>query len=162
MTNPTCPHAAAGGLVPDRFDATKSGMKIFSRFYPFNPLQSLVSDERIQGNPRKSNTSERGVCSKKATRQENPNGPTGPLSRRSQTDSIPVQALLTRGSARNRPRPLEASAASAEGQGGRRGARHKVTAPRRRRAANALSPSHRSANRHEIRSHLSSAARQRL
>src|SRR4029077_1842307 len=45
---------------------------------PRNPLKRLDSDERIQGNPRKSNTSERGLRSKTATRQENPNGATGP------------------------------------------------------------------------------------
>jgi hypothetical protein len=53
------------GLVPDRFDATKSGMKILSRIYPCNPLKGLDSDERILGNPRKSNTAEREFLQQK-------------------------------------------------------------------------------------------------
>src|SRR3984957_20517810 len=35
--------------------------KNFTRFCPRNLLKSLISDERIQGNPRESNTSERGI-----------------------------------------------------------------------------------------------------
>jgi hypothetical protein len=36
-------------------------------------LKSLDSDERIQGNPRESNTHKRGLRGEMATRQENPN-----------------------------------------------------------------------------------------
>jgi hypothetical protein len=38
----------------------KSERKKFSRFIPRNSLKRLDSDERIQGNPRKSNTQKRG------------------------------------------------------------------------------------------------------
>src|ERR1700733_13481783 len=58
----------------------KALRKNLSRFMPCNPLISLDSDERIQGNPRESNTSERGVRRETAARQENPNGSTGPTS----------------------------------------------------------------------------------
>jgi hypothetical protein len=44
-------------------------------------LISLDSDERIQGNPRKSNTKKPRFRSGKAIRQENPNGPTGAAAR---------------------------------------------------------------------------------
>src|ERR1700734_3269567 len=54
----------------------KALRKNLSRFMPCNPLISLDSDERIQGNPRESNTSERGVRRETAARQENPNGST--------------------------------------------------------------------------------------
>ena len=56
MTDPARLMPNPDTLLRDRFDATKSDTKIFSRLYPRNPLISLVSDERIQGNPRKSNT----------------------------------------------------------------------------------------------------------
>jgi hypothetical protein len=48
---------------------------------PRNPLISLDSDERIQGNPKKSNTKKPRFRSGKAIRQENPNGPTGAAAR---------------------------------------------------------------------------------
>ena len=48
---------------------------------PRNPLISLDLDERIQGNPRKSNTKKPRFRSGKAIRQENPNGPTGAAAR---------------------------------------------------------------------------------
>ena len=43
--------------------------------FPRNPLISLDSDERIQGNPRKSNTRNRALSQSNATGQENPNAP---------------------------------------------------------------------------------------
>jgi hypothetical protein len=49
--------------------------KTFPRFMPFNPLKSLDSDERIQGNPRQSNTHLREPSRRKGQGQENPNGP---------------------------------------------------------------------------------------
>src|SRR3984957_21271625 len=55
------------------FRGDKSGGKKPSRFYPRNPLKSLDSDERIQGNPRNSNPQNRGLRSKTAGAQENPN-----------------------------------------------------------------------------------------
>jgi hypothetical protein len=47
---------------------------------PCNPLIRLVSDERIQGNPRKSQGKKAGFLSEKAANQEKPNGSTGPAS----------------------------------------------------------------------------------
>jgi hypothetical protein len=46
------------------------------RFLPRNPLKSLDSDERIQGNPRKSNSHKLGFHAEKTRDQENPNGST--------------------------------------------------------------------------------------
>jgi hypothetical protein len=43
---------------------------------PYNPLKRLDPDERIQGNPRKSNTHKRGFRIEIATGQENPHGST--------------------------------------------------------------------------------------
>jgi hypothetical protein len=51
-------------------------------------LKSLDSYERIQGNPTRPN---RGFHGEKAAGQENPNGSTRALSRRSRTKSIPMQ-----------------------------------------------------------------------
>jgi hypothetical protein len=44
-------------------------------------LKSLDSDERIQGNPRQSNTHQPGFSQRKGHGQENPNGSTGPMTR---------------------------------------------------------------------------------
>ena len=51
MTRPLAP-------VPAPLDAEEGCEKYFPPFFPRNPLKRLDSDERIQGNPRKSNTSE--------------------------------------------------------------------------------------------------------
>jgi hypothetical protein len=47
--------------------------KILLQFIPNNPLISLDSDERIQGNPRKSNAKKFGFHSEIEGLQENPN-----------------------------------------------------------------------------------------
>jgi hypothetical protein len=47
--------------------------KIFFAKTPRNPLKSLDSDERIQGNPRESNPQKRGSSKRNAQVQENPN-----------------------------------------------------------------------------------------
>src|ERR1700744_3914867 len=64
---------------------------IFSASIARNPLISLDSDERIQGNPNKSNPFNRWFRDEGATLQENPNGSTGLMSlagaARSQIDS---------------------------------------------------------------------------
>jgi hypothetical protein len=54
----------------------ESARKNVSAKIPYNPLKRLDSDERIQGNPRKSNTHKRGFRREIATGQENPNGST--------------------------------------------------------------------------------------
>jgi hypothetical protein len=51
----------------------KGGRKIFRTKTPHNPLKSLDSDERIQGNPRKSKAQKRGLQTETPKRQENPN-----------------------------------------------------------------------------------------
>jgi hypothetical protein len=51
----------------------KASRKILLAKNPRNPLKSLVSGERIQGNPRKSNPQERGLQRETPRRQENPN-----------------------------------------------------------------------------------------
>ena len=48
---------------------------------PRNPLKSLDSNERIQGNPRKSNTSQPGFLKRNGEAKENPNPSSGPTSR---------------------------------------------------------------------------------
>ena len=59
----------------------KSARKNFPRLNPRNPLKSLDSHERIQGNPRQSNPPGAGLQRETARSQENPNGSTGPMSR---------------------------------------------------------------------------------
>jgi hypothetical protein len=59
----------------------KSARKNFPRFISRNPLKSLDPNERIQGNPNKSNSSKRDFRSETAIGQENPNGSTGPTPR---------------------------------------------------------------------------------
>src|ERR1700733_5578482 len=55
--------------------------KNFSRFYPCNPLISLDSDERIQGNPRKSNAQNLGFRAETLRGKKTPNWPPGAASR---------------------------------------------------------------------------------
>jgi hypothetical protein len=61
--------------------AGRTAWKNTPRAFPRNLLISLDSDERIQGNPRKSNTQNGGIHRETASRQENPNGPAGAMSR---------------------------------------------------------------------------------
>jgi hypothetical protein len=61
-------------LRDDADPSGKSGAKNCSSFISLNPLKSLDSDERIQGNPNKSNSSKRGFSQRNSDRQENPNG----------------------------------------------------------------------------------------
>jgi len=62
--------AAAGG--PQRRTRGESAPKNFLRDYPCNPLISLISHERIQGNPRKSNAQNLGFRAEFLGGQENP------------------------------------------------------------------------------------------
>jgi hypothetical protein len=55
----------------------KAQRKKLPRFMPCNPLKSLDSDERIQGNPRESNALNLGFQSETAKGQDNPNGTIG-------------------------------------------------------------------------------------
>src|ERR1700722_2019875 len=75
MNNPAPPQAKIPRAPRYRSGAangTESAEKNCSRFKPRNPLKSLDSDERIQGNPRKSNPHERGSS------QQNGQGPRKP------------------------------------------------------------------------------------
>ena len=63
----------------------KSAEKIFAAKIPRNPLKSLDSDERIQGNPRKSKAQNQGFS------QRNGNRPRKPKSTRSASGPLPRQ-----------------------------------------------------------------------
>src|ERR1700728_2010284 len=74
MNNPALPHGLDRRRPFRAPIATEKGAsKIHLAKIPRNPLISLDSDERIQGNPRKSNAPNRDSCGETATRQENPN-----------------------------------------------------------------------------------------
>jgi hypothetical protein len=77
MNDPALPH---GSIVESRSGAsvsTEKGGEKFSPLKPRNPLKSLDSHERIQGNPRESKAQKRGLRSKTGRIQENPNGSMG-------------------------------------------------------------------------------------
>jgi hypothetical protein len=74
MSNPA-PSESKGLGSPFRRCGKKGREIFFLEKKPRNSLISHDSDERIQGNPRKSNTKRRAFRSEKAIRQENPNGP---------------------------------------------------------------------------------------
>jgi hypothetical protein len=59
----------------------KSARKNFPRFKPHNPLKSLDSDERIQGNPRQFNPHERWPSERNSHEPRKPKRSTGPRSR---------------------------------------------------------------------------------
>jgi hypothetical protein len=75
MSDPALPLAKAVDAPSGAADVGEKGDgKKFLRFIPCNPLISLDSDERIQGNPNKSNPIIGGFFDKAAIGQENPNG----------------------------------------------------------------------------------------
>ena len=74
MNNPSLPHAASWGPpLPGRFRDDKSARKNLLLKISCNPLISLDSDERIQGNPSFSNPHKRGFGSQTGANQETPN-----------------------------------------------------------------------------------------
>ena len=81
MDNPALPpdldYRRRSGLFEGRQGA-ETRRNLFVRFMPYNPLISLDSDERIQGNP---TLKTGGFRSETARDQENPNGSAGPTPR---------------------------------------------------------------------------------
>jgi hypothetical protein len=69
--------ASGAGRQIWRFERPGSAEKKFLAKIQRNPLIGLVSDERIQGNPNKSNAHNQEFRAEMARDQENPNGPTG-------------------------------------------------------------------------------------
>src|SRR5215475_8137858 len=68
----------AGASAPVLADLSRheeGSEKKYIQRIPRNPLISLDSDERIQGNPRESKAEERGLRRESTARQENPNRP---------------------------------------------------------------------------------------
>ena len=85
--------------------------KNFPRFKPRNPLKSLDSHERIQGNPRQSNPHGAGLQSEtvraKKAQTDRPDQRRDPPPRRSQTDSIQRQSALAADSPSVQPQFVE-------------------------------------------------------
>ena len=61
MNNPALPYGLGCELRFRGFEGRGSDAKKFLALFPCNPLISLISDERIQGNPRKSNGQKAGI-----------------------------------------------------------------------------------------------------
>jgi hypothetical protein len=77
----------------------KAARKILPTKTPRNPLKSLDSDERIQGNPRKSKAQKRSLQTEtrrapRKPKHEPPDQPPGPPSRRKPTDLTQMQSAL--------------------------------------------------------------------
>jgi hypothetical protein len=86
MNNLELPLASAPGSRPGASEQNgKSGAKKSSTLFPRNPLKSFDSDERIQGNPRKSNPHSRGFSK--------PNGHAPRKSKRINRASVVVLCL---------------------------------------------------------------------
>jgi hypothetical protein len=76
MTEPAVAYARRGFAPHVKAQQSgKASREYFVAFIPRNPLISHDPDERIQGNPRKSNPIIGGFLGKTATAQENPNEP---------------------------------------------------------------------------------------
>ena len=74
MNTPTLPYGLDRRLRSRRLSTPgKRREEKFPPFFPRNPLISLDSDERIQGNPSFSNPRNRGSSTETPRRQENPN-----------------------------------------------------------------------------------------
>src|SRR5271156_5887979 len=98
MNIPALPHGLDRTLPSRRLSTPgKTREKNYPRFKSRNPLISLDSDERIQGNPRESNPHEQGSSQRNGLGPRKPKridrtDVAGPLPRRSQTDSIQYKA----------------------------------------------------------------------
>jgi hypothetical protein len=106
MNNPALPQGqdrkARPPLFPRLSTPRKAPRKNLPAKYPRNPLESLDSDERIQGNPRESKAHKRGLSQ--------PNGHAPRKTKRGQPTNITallVQLGLGRRS-RSKPRPVRA------------------------------------------------------
>ena len=100
MNNPAPSACQDRGFAPPRIRTPgKRARKNFSAKIPRNPLISLDSDERIQGNPRKSNPHKRrssqrnGQEPRKSKRSDRTNV-ASPLRQRTHTDSIQRRSAL--------------------------------------------------------------------
>jgi hypothetical protein len=114
------PHGLTARSVPAALHARgKSTRKNLPSFFPRNPLISLDSDERIQGNPRKSNPHNRGVFGAKQpgakkiqTGSSQPRrGSPGPLSPPSEARFLPASRSVAT-ARRRRARPSRRRARS--------------------------------------------------
>jgi hypothetical protein len=73
MSDPDLPHGLDPQESPILASHARGLMKNFPPKIPRNPLISLDSDERIQGNLGKSNPHKKGFHSEMGSFQENPN-----------------------------------------------------------------------------------------
>ena len=108
MDNSALPHELVGRLPLRRSDGPRGpegSEKKFLAKISRNPLISLVSDERIQGNPSFSNPLFEGFQSQTGAGQEIPNGP--PSARDAK------RAPISRLEMRNQPKPPGAMPAPA-------------------------------------------------
>jgi hypothetical protein len=64
--------APPAGHRPGPSHRAKGAKKKRSRFFPHNPLKTFDSDERIQGNPRKSNPDNQGFSQQKGPAPRKP------------------------------------------------------------------------------------------
>src|ERR1700760_1392434 len=80
MSNSALPRGKTLGSRSSLADAKEGERKNFSQKNPRNSLISLVSRERIQGNPRKSNTRNPGFSQRNGNepRKTKPDRPTAP------------------------------------------------------------------------------------
>src|ERR1700722_11930552 len=82
MSNPSLPYRVERRRQTRRFQTPGRTEKNFLTKIACNPLITLVSHERIQGNPRKSNVQKLGFRRETARGQEKPNEATGHSRRR--------------------------------------------------------------------------------
>ena len=71
MGDPAIPKVSTGSA--EGLSARAGTLEKRLRKFPRNPLISLDSDERIQGNPRESNRQNRGFSQQNGANQEKPN-----------------------------------------------------------------------------------------
>jgi hypothetical protein len=83
-------------LLPAPLAAEEAPRKPFARSMPGNPLISLDSDERIQGNPRKSNSHESGSLRRNGQGPRKPKWIDRAALEKEPTDSIRRQSGLAR------------------------------------------------------------------
>ena len=103
MSNPALPHGLDRRIpAPAPLNARERREKFSSRENPHNPLISLDSDERIQGNPRKSNPHKRGFSQRNGEAPRKPKRVDRTTVEKEPTESIRPNSKRLRAAHRSR------------------------------------------------------------
>jgi hypothetical protein len=107
----SCRMVSTVGAPSGASNARRGFKKNYPRAKPRNPLISLDSDERIQGNPRKSNSRQLGFSQRNGRDPRKPKRTTGPASPAAETGPWPP--IPAQSAPKGEPDPIRPPAAKA-------------------------------------------------